>query len=187
METKLEDKEEIYVDASVLYDSQIIHCKIEIPFHEIVNGSSNITHEKMLENHFKDYARKHIVNKCHKEGYISGNPFKIISYSAGKTIYTNVVYDVVYEFKVRYPCEGMRFQCIIQSITKIGIKAVVDKDEYTNPIVVFASHLHNPNIFESDESTNGGYKEGQMIQVTVLGYRFEINDPSIYVIAKIIN
>ena len=52
METKLEDKEEIYVDASVLYDSQIIHCKIEIPFHEIVNGSSNITHEKMLENHF---------------------------------------------------------------------------------------------------------------------------------------
>ena len=183
------ESKQSFVDASILYTPQLVHAKVQIPFAEIgsysAQGSSS---DKMIENYFKDYARKHLVNKCHKEGYISSSPFKIVSYSAGKSIHTNVIYDVVFEFKICYPYEGMMIQCIIQSITKIGIKAVVDNDEYENPIVVFASHLHNPNICESDgASSDKGFKEGQIIQVKVLGFRFEINDPSIYVIAEIKN
>lgn len=182
----MESNENSFVDASILYTSQLVHSKVEIPFADIGKYNVNSSHDNMLNGYFKDYARKHLVNKCHKEGYISSSPFKVISYSAGKTIKTNLVYDVVFEFKVCYPYEGMIIQCIIQSITKIGIKAIVNKDEYENPIVVFASHLHNPGIFQTQNDTkDGGYKEGQIIQVKVVGFRFEINDPSIYVIAEI--
>jgi DNA-directed RNA polymerase subunit E'/Rpb7 len=192
METKGDKEKKSFVDASILYTPQLVHSKVQIPFADIGSYSTQgNNHDKIIENYFKDYARKHLVNKCHKEGYISSSPFKIVSYSAGKSIHTNVIYDVVFEFKVCYPHEGMIIQCIIQSITKIGIKAVVDNDEYENPIVVFASHLHNKNIFQNSDDDGGGadkgFKEGQIIQVKVLGFRFEINDPSIYVLAEIKN
>ena len=78
------------------------------------------------------------MNRCLKEGYISDNHIKIISYSAGKMIKDIALFDVIYEFNVCYPNEGMQFRCKIQSITKIGIKGILSDDEEKNPIVVFA-------------------------------------------------
>ena len=78
----------------------------------------------------------------------------------------------------------MIFRCIVQSITKIGIKAVISSDENENPIVVFASHLQNPSIFENENDVK--YNVGDKIDVKVISHRFEIHDPSIYVLVEII-
>ena len=170
-----------------LYIKQYVDQKICIPFQQL---------QPNIEEQFIHYAKKHIMNKCSKEGYISNHAFQVVSYSAGKTNSHHVEYNVVFEFHVCHPYEGMILRCKIQSVTKIGIKGILSHDDKENPIVVFASHLHNPSIFDDVESSNNddteipsasGFTEGQIIQIKVIGHRFEINDPSIYVLAEIIN
>lgn len=165
-------------EQSHLFTKQCIQKKVTIAFKDL---------KQDIERSFMEFAEKNIVNKCSKEGYISNNKISIISYSAGKTKSHYVEYNVIYEFEICFPYEGLQFECIIESITKIGIKAIIDRNEKKNPIVVFASQLHNQSIFESDnEDNNIKYKEGEKINIKVIGHRFEINDPSIYVLGEII-
>jgi DNA-directed RNA polymerase subunit E'/Rpb7 len=158
-----------------LYQNQIISQSIHVPFQNLYNDLNEI---------FMNYMQKNVMNRCAKEGYISNRNCKVITYSAGRTVSSMVEFKVQFEVDVCYPYENMKLQCYIQSITKIGIKAILSNDETENPIVVFASYLHNPSIFE--RNMNSEYKVGDQIQVRVLGHRFEINDPSIYVLAEII-
>ena len=164
-----------------LYQKQLIRHKIKIPFEKITDT---------IENYFIDYAKEHIMNQCEKEGYISNHSCKIVNYTIGKSVSSYLIYDVLFEFMVCYPYEDMTFDCKIQNITKIGIKGVLSHDSEKNPFVVFASYLHNPSIFEeSNEQSNeiSKYNIGDNIHVRVLGHRFEINDPSIYVLVEILN
>ena len=158
-----------------IFEKQLIHYKVEIPFQKL---------HMDLESQFISYAENHIMNQCEKEGYISNQDCKVVSYSAGKSYKSLVCYDVLYEFQVCFPYENMIFRCIVQSITKIGIKAVISSDENENPIVVFASHLQNPSIFENENDVK--YNVGDKIDVKVISHRFEIHDPSIYVLVEII-
>lgn len=167
-------------EQSNLYTKQLVHKKILVPFHEL---------QKNVEEMFMNYADKYIINKCSKEGYISNKKFNVISYSAGATSASNIEYDVVFEFHVCLPSEGMIMDCKIESVTKIGIKAILSHDDKENPVVVFASQLHNPSIFDYEDEDNDSenkFKEGSLIKIKVVGHRFEINDPSIYVLGEII-
>ena len=166
-----------------LYQKQLVQYKISIPFESITTNN--------LEELFIEYAENNIMNQCEKQGYIASHGCKIISYSCGNIISSKIHYDVLYEFMICLPYEDMTFKCKIQTITKIGIRGVLTHDENKNPFVVFASYLHNSNIQQTenqtfDEKTNT-YKEGDVILIRVIGHRFEINDPSIYVLAEIIN
>ena len=62
-----------------------------------------------------------------------------------------------------------------------------------NPCVIFASQVHNEHIFmnegvENDEGEldSDNLKEGDKIKIRVIGSRFEINDPYISLLGKII-
>ena len=165
-----------------LYNKEIIQFKVLIPFNEI---------DKNLEGSLINYAKKNIMGKCHKEGYISYDYVKIIQYSSAKIENSNLHFNVFYEFHVFNPHENMEIYCKIQSITKIGVKAVVDENKKNNPIIVFASRMHNEHIFsnmsidnENDDDMN--IKEGDVILVKTLGFRFEINDPNISILGFII-
>jgi hypothetical protein len=72
----------------------------------------------------------------------------------------------------------MIIKCKIVNITKIGIRAIIS--ELNNPIVLFISREHNANRNFED------YDEGSMINIKVLGVRFELNDEYISVIGEII-
>jgi hypothetical protein len=65
----------------------------------------------------------------------------------------------------------MRLTCTVESISKIGIRAVVRKG--ANPIVVYLTRELNPLIYMED------YELEQVIEVTVMGHRFELRDPFI--------
>ena len=165
-----------------LYQKQLVRHKIKIPIEKISENLAQL---------FIEYAKNNIMNQCEKEGYISDNTCKIVSFSAGKTVSSDIIYDVLFEFMVCYPYEDMTFNCKIQNITKIGIKGVLTHDELKNPLVIFASYLHNPSIFDQTETQSSNesskYNIGDIIYVRVLGHRFEINDPSIYVLVEILN
>jgi DNA-directed RNA polymerase subunit E'/Rpb7 len=166
-----------------IYVKQLISKKIQLSFSEI---------DEFITEKFIQYAKKNIMNKCNKEGYISGDYIKVVSYSAGKVVNAQCIFDVVFEFNVLYPHESMLLRAKIQSITKIGIKAVLSDNERDNPVVIFASRVHNNHIImneDDDDQQNPFkqiYKEGDIIKVKLLGSRYEINDPSLYCLGEII-
>jgi len=157
------------LDYDILYTQSIIHHKVSVSFNNI--GSN-------MENYFKKHAIRYIEGKCRKEGYIRPNSIKVVSYSTGLLHADNVIYDVVYSADVCFPCEDMIIKCKIVNITKIGIRAIIS--EIHNPIVLFISREHNANKnFEE-------YEEGNVINIKVIGHRFELNDEYISVIGEII-
>jgi hypothetical protein len=152
-----------------IYVQSIIHHKISVSF---VNIGKN------MPRYFKKFATRYIEGKCRKEGYIRPNSTQVVSYSTGLLNADNVLYDVVFSCDVCYPCEEMILKCKIVNITKIGIRGIIS--EHNNPIVLFISREHNANKNFED------YEEGQMINIKVLGHRFELNDEYISVIGEII-
>jgi len=152
-----------------LYIKSILHQKIAVPFVKVGNN---------MPLYFKRYASRNIEGKCRKEGYIRPNSMQVVSYSTGLLHADNVLFDVVFSCDVCYPCEEMIIKCKIVNITKIGIRGIIS--ELNNPIVLFISREHNANRNFED------YEEGNMINIKVLGVRFELNDEYISVIGEII-
>ena len=170
-------------DDLTIYNKEIISFKVSIPFGDM---------DEFIETTLKTYAKKNLMGKCHKEGYISKSYCSIVRYTSGKMVKNNIVFEVDYEFLVCHPYEDMEIVCTIQNITKIGIKAIV-KTKNEVPIVCFASRVHNEDMFSQETVEEGddidiskNFKEGDTIKINVLGYRFEINDPHISTLGKII-
>jgi hypothetical protein len=167
-EEEKEQKERI-IDSDKLYTQAIIQEKIKIPF---IKMSNNMT------RFFENYAEKRIERKCRNEGYIRMGSSSVLTYSTGLLTSDSIIYNVAYTVDVCFPYENMEIECKIKNITKIGIRAVCS--EQNNPIVMFISREHNPDK-DFDQ-----YKEGQIINVKVLGHRFELNDEYISVIGELL-
>jgi DNA-directed RNA polymerase subunit E'/Rpb7 len=169
-----------------IYNRELVSKKVIIPFSEL---STN------LRQQFVQYAFKNFVGKCCKEGYISNKNIKIIKYSAPKALSSEVLFNVLFEFDIFNPYEGQEIYATVLNVTKIGIKGVVEHDERKNPVTVFASRFQNAHVIMKDENMKDLdyddtdmtiYGEGDIIKVKVIGYRFEINDTSVYVLGEII-
>lgn len=167
-----------------IYTRQIVRFRVKIDFNNI---------GKNVRELLIDYAKKNIIGKCHKEGYISKEHIEVIEYTCPYLKGTEMFMDVQYEFDIFHPHIDLELYCKVQNITKIGIKAVLSEKLKENPVVVFASRIHNDHIFSAeddiqdiDEDTSSGYKVNDIIKVRVLGYRFEINDPHVSLLTKII-
>ena len=77
------------------------------------------------------------------------------------------------------PIENMSVTCVIQNITKAGIKAKLDK--YTNsPMIIYISRDHH-----YDNDLFSKLKEDDEISVKIIGHRFELYDDNISVIAEL--
>ena len=119
--------------------------------------------------------------KCLVEGYIKPNSSNIITHSSGLVIRGNLIsFEVVFECEVCFPVEGMIISCLAKNITKAGIRAESATD-VPSPIVVFiAKDHHYTNNYFSE------IKEGDNINVKVIGQRFELNDKYISIIGEVI-
>jgi len=132
---------------------------------------------KDINSYFMNYARKHIEGRCRKEGFIYPNTLKVESYTTGILLGDKVKYDVVFMGQVCNPDVNMNLDCKIINITKIGIRAIIS--DVNNPLILFISREHNQDKnFEE-------YTIGQIINVRILGTRFEIYDTYISAIAEI--
>ena len=180
MESKRVNQKQNLLNQPDLYHKQIIQHKVQIPFHKIPSS---------LVTYFETYARKHIMGKCYKEGYIfygeGGKNVKVVSHTSGIMNSNLVDFNVMYEFDVCYPHEDMEIMCKVDSVTKIGIKAILSNDERKNPMVIFASRIHNVNFFESNNGETENL-EGKIIKVRVIGSRFEVNDEYLSLLGEII-
>lgn len=119
--------------------------------------------------------------KCTVEGYIRPDSVHVINYSAGKVNGEFVEYHVIYECMVCYPVEGMEIECVCKTLTKAGIHAEVVDQAGNIPITIFISRDHHMNHHEF-----GLVKEDGRLLVKIIGIRFELNDPYICAIGRLL-
>jgi hypothetical protein len=82
---------------------------------------------------------------------------------------------------VCHPVEGQKIECVVKTVTKAGIHAEVVSDDIVPVVVFVARDHHNTNKYFNV------LKENAKITVSVIGVRFELNDPHICVIGQLLN
>jgi DNA-directed RNA polymerase subunit E'/Rpb7 len=136
---------------------------------------------KNLKENIEENIKANFEGKCVVEGYIKPNSTKIVTHSSGMIQRGNtIVFEVVFECEVCYPVEGMNIQCVVKNITKAGIRAESATD-VPSPIVVHIARDHHYSVQHFNE-----VQEGDKINVTVIGQRFELNDKFISIIGKLV-
>ena len=157
-----------------VYIPSILTMKIHLKINEI---GKNLKHN--LEEKIKSLTE----GRCITEGFIRPNSVSIISYSSGNINLQFVEFQTVFNCMICHPVEGMEIEgCETKTITKAGIHAEVITDDGVVPITLFIArdHHNNDNYFNS-------IKENMKVNIRVIGIRYELNDPFICVIGKLIH
>tara|TARA_Y100000816_G_scaffold292515_1_gene288221 strand:- start:4601 stop:5143 length:543 start_codon:yes stop_codon:yes gene_type:complete len=152
-----------------LFNNAIITRQITLP---MVNVGKN------LMKTFESFIQSHYEGKCSVEGYVKEGSTRVLSYSAGRVYGDMINFQVVVNCDLCSPVEGMNIQCRVTNITKAGIRA--ESKESPSPIVVF---IARDQFYDMDEFND--IKEGDVITVTVIGKRFELNERYISIIAEL--
>ena len=118
---------------------------------------------------------------CISEGFIKPDSIKLINYSTGELYSNKVSINIAYECYIANPAESDIYECIVKSITKVGIRAEIN-NESSNPVIIFIArdHHHNNELFSK-------VKENDIVNVRVIGKRYELNDKYISLIAELID
>jgi DNA-directed RNA polymerase subunit E'/Rpb7 len=136
---------------------------------------------KNIKQNLERKISKLCEGRCIAEGFIRPGSVNVISYSSGTINNEKVEFQTSFDCMVCHPVEGMLIECDTKTITKAGIHAeVVDKNGVV-PITVFIARDHHFTDRQFSE-----IKENMKITVRVIGVRFELNDPYICVIGKLI-
>jgi len=157
--------------SSKIYSRVMLSEKLHIRFKDI-NSSVYTNLENLIKNK--------VEGICIDEGFVKPNSVKLISYSSGELFANNVAFDIVYECLVANTVESMTFDCIVKSITKVGIRAEIN--ESVSPFVVFIARVHH-----FDNELFSKINENDIINIRVLGQRYELNNKFISVIAELID
>ncbi len=156
-----------------VYTNSVLNMKVSLPIREVgKNSKQNL--ERAISNKTE--------GKCISEGFIRPDSVRVISYSNGVVNNEYVEFQTVFECMVSHPVEGMLIECVTKTITKAGIHAEVKDETGIVPITVFVARDHhiNNNVFMN-------VKETDKIVVSVIGVRFQLNDPFISVLADIVS
>ena len=163
---------------STIYDTGIIQRDVELSITEI----DSIPVTKFFDNLKKYVETKlnlQISGKCMEDGYIKPNSVIVTNISAGEVKNYHLRYSVTCTCQISSPLEGMIIQCVAQTITQGGIKAAISEYPDDSPMVVFIAR-------ELSASSIRTISEADVFTAKIVGVHFELNDPYISVIAKVV-
>jgi DNA-directed RNA polymerase subunit E'/Rpb7 len=136
---------------------------------------------KNLDEVMEEYIQNTFEGKCVVEGFVKPNSSKIIRYSSGIIERgSNVVFELVFECDICFPVEGMLISCVVKNTVKAGIRAESSTD-VPSPFVVFVAKDHH---FTSQQFSE--VQVGDIINVRVIGQRFELNDKAVSIIGELV-
>ena len=153
-----------------IFNPIIDTIKIVLPINKI---------DKNLNVKMKTYLKEKLELKCNKHGLIKKDSIIVLNISAGGVSGCTAEFIVTYQGLACNPVEGMIVEATILNITKAGIRAeLVNYNE--SPMIIFISrdHHHNNEYFKS-------LKEKSMINVKIIGVRYELNDKFVSVIGEL--
>jgi DNA-directed RNA polymerase subunit E'/Rpb7 len=137
--------------------------------------------ENKTKQNIKHIIASQIEGKCIREGYVKPNSVNIHSYSCGLVKGEYIEFTVVFECKTCYPTEGTWLTgCKCRSITKAGIHADIYDENGNIPATIFVARDH----FTENRYFNT-IQEKDMINVKVIGVRFEMNDECVEVLGNL--
>ena len=148
----------------------LLSKKVRLPYNIIGNNIDSVLLSKLTNE---------LEGRCNNEGYVKPHSLSIITYSSGMISGDSVTFDVAFECQVCRPVEGTKLSCIVRNVTKAGIRAEINDKQ--SPLIIFIArdHHHQSKYFSMQ-------KEGDVINVRIIGQRFELNDKYISVIATLI-
>ena len=156
-----------------IYTKIIDSEKINIPFNKLSNNIFDI-----LQNILQERLEK----KCNKNGYVKKNSVKVISHSIGELNGENIIFNVSYECYISNPPENMTIECKVSSITKVGIRAILNSEsQEDSPFVIFVARDHH---YSNKDFSKISVDD--VINIKVLGKRFELYDNNISIIGELI-
>lgn len=157
-----------------VYAKSVITRRVRLPINAIGSGLKSTLEEKISYE---------IEGKCINEGYVKPNSCKILTYSSGKVMSDSfIIFEIVVECDICLPVEGMIIECVAKNITKAGIRAEIKEvSDISSPVIVFVARDHH-----YSKKHFATIKESDIINVRVIGQRFELNDKYISVIAELI-
>jgi len=161
------------LDNSHVYIRSLLTQKTVLKYDEV-----NLELFEILEAKIKKLNE----GKCIKEGYVKNNSVKLLTYSSGELFDNKILFECVFECLITNPVESTLIHCIAKSITKVGVRAELIVDDENSPYVIFIARDHHYN----NESFSQ-IKENDIIQVRILGQRYELNDKFISIIAELIS
>lgn len=151
--------------------------------------SSDIYKTKNLDGLIKHHLKKLNEGYCGKYGYVIPNSIKIVKRSVGKAVTHNteskVEFGVVYKMKTILPCNGDKYDCIIESITKMGIIAYMNTDQESkcnvkdSPVLVIIPEEY------IEEKSLDDFEIEQQIKVEILESRIKYRSKQIQTVGKI--
>ena len=136
-----------------------------------------------IGRNIRDVLEKHLAHehegKCNAEGYVRPGSTQLLAHSSGDlTDNAAVAFEVVYEYQACNPVEGMLISCVVQTVTQAGLQAHIVPGP--SPMTVFVSRDHHYSNAHFSK-----IKAGDEIVVRVIGQHFELNDPTISIIAEL--
>ena len=152
-----------------VYKKSLLNRNVLIPMNQMGGNVNDLLHKSL----------KVMEGTCVEEGYIQRDSINIFNYSCGVLKGYSVHTQVTFECNIANPFPGEVFECVVEHNTKAGIKARLNEKE--SPFIIFLARDHHNKIPEFSD-----IKENDIISATVLGQRFEINDPKISIIATLL-
>lgn len=156
-----------------IYMRNMITRRVTIPMSQVGKNLKVILH-KIISSQ--------IEGRCTVEGYIKPGSVKVLTYSNGILSGDEISFEVVFECMACLPVEGMHIKVVAKNITKAGIRA--ETDDEISPVVVFIARDHHYKGPIADYFAS--IKEGDVVNVRVIGQRYELNDKFISVIAELL-
>ena len=162
-----------------LYLPTCIRRKLCIPFSDILNF-------KHIEEHLLRGVSNEIDGRCIAEGFVQPGSCKLRSHSVGTFAAGNIRFDLEVECMMCYPKEGDIMNCIAKTATQAGIRAHACTNP--SPVVIYISReMHDANSnarLIPNHMSMDTIKPGDVIQVRVVGRRFELNDKHVSIIGE---
>jgi DNA-directed RNA polymerase subunit E'/Rpb7 len=136
-----------------------------------------------IGRNIRDVLEKHLAHeyegKCNAEGYVRPRSTQLLAHSSGDlTDNGAVVFEVVYEYQACNPVEGTLISCVVQTVTQAGLQAHIVPEP--SPVTVFVSRDHH-----YSNARFSKIKAGDEIVVRSIGQHFELNDPTVSIIAEL--
>ena len=161
-----------------IFEEGLIQRDIELGILELDSIPPGKFHEN-LKKYIQQKINLQIGGKCIEDGYIKPNSINIHSISVGEVRHSMVRYSVVCACHIALPVEGMIVECIAQTITNGGIKAAVAEYPHDSPMVIFIAK-------ELTLSSMPTISENDIFKAKIVGVHFELNDPYVSAIARIV-
>ena len=159
---------------SDIFTSNILHTVVQLQPSEF-NDS--------IDQTILDKLRNKVEGKCDRNGYIKPGSTEIVKRSLGQVLQGNFNgscnFRISFKVDICNPVEGMVVKAIVKNINKMGLFCELHNIEPSPLSIILAKQHH----LKSEKFEN--VKMNSVIQVEIIGVKFDYNDTQIKCIGRL--